>query len=167
MIRRCDMVMVEFPYTDAARSKVHPAVVSRIQAELAGIAEVSILEPVQEPKTGNPVKPSRGGGDAHGREVVIETEFGNLDANQVDRIGARVRTPEDDRLRRDTSHRQAVLFIQEDLKAGACGARPGVRQQVALHRLAPGRQGQSYLHPGPAAEKGPLPACHQRSPQIS
>lgn len=27
MIQRCDVVMVEFPYTDAARSKVPPAVV--------------------------------------------------------------------------------------------------------------------------------------------
>ena len=27
MIRRCDVVLVQFPYTDAARSKVRPAVV--------------------------------------------------------------------------------------------------------------------------------------------
>lgn len=27
MIQRCDVIMVDFPYTDTARSKVRPAVV--------------------------------------------------------------------------------------------------------------------------------------------
>ena len=55
-----------------------------LKSELAGIAKVAVCEPVQESKTGEPIKPLRDGWSTHNFHFLIKAKHRQPNANDLD-----------------------------------------------------------------------------------
>jgi hypothetical protein len=78
-----------------------------------GVAEIAKRKTIQKAKASDPIKTSGRLWDADCAHVMVETELGELDAQEVDGKGAGIRPAQRNRRTGNTTARDTVLFVQD------------------------------------------------------